>query len=264
MNADASLSMDGPPSAAERACEDREPAQAQAPAASGRCVTARTPTAAGNGGAQGQRETTRQPNSTARSNPAPDKAARRARLVDALTRWHKPLPNRRYGVIVADPPWRFEPWSRTTGMDRAADNHYVTQPLAAIKALDVPSIAADDAVLALWATVPMLLHALEVMAAWGFGYRSNFVWIKDRIGTGYWNRNRHELCLIGRRGHVAAPLPGQRADSVLEAPRARHSAKPEAFLEIFERYFPDLPKIELYRRGSARPGWDAWGHEAAD
>ena len=31
-----------------------------------------------------------------------------------------------YGVIFADPPWRFEPYSRITGMDRAADNHYPT------------------------------------------------------------------------------------------------------------------------------------------
>jgi N6-adenosine-specific RNA methylase IME4 len=263
MNADASLSMDGPPSAAERACEDHEPAQAQAPAASGRCVTAVKRPAGGNGQAQGLRETNRQPYSTARC-PATDKAARRARLVDALTRWHKPLPDRRYGVIVADPPWRFEPWSRTTGMDRAADNHYVTQPLAAIKALAVPAIAANDALLLLWVTVPMLPHGLKVMAAWGFGYRSHFVWVKDRIGTGYWNRNRHELCLIGKRGRVAAPSPRRRMDSVLEAPRGCHSAKPEALLEIVERYFPDLPKIELFRRGPARPGWDAWGHEAAD
>ena len=29
-----------------------------------------------------------------------------------------------YGIIYADPAWRFEPRSRETGMDRAADNHY--------------------------------------------------------------------------------------------------------------------------------------------
>jgi hypothetical protein len=34
------------------------------------------------------------------------------------------LPSKRYGAIVADPEWRFEPWSRQTGRDRAADNHY--------------------------------------------------------------------------------------------------------------------------------------------
>ena len=36
------------------------------------------------------------------------------------------LPQKKYGVILADPEWRFEPWSRETGMDRAADNHYPT------------------------------------------------------------------------------------------------------------------------------------------
>jgi hypothetical protein len=47
--------------------------------------------------------------------------------------------------------------------------------------------------------VPCLEHALAVMAAWGFTYRSGFVWIKERNGTGYWARNRHEHLLIGAR-----------------------------------------------------------------
>jgi hypothetical protein len=43
-----------------------------------------------------------------------------------------------YAVIYADPPWRFEPRSRETGMDRAADNHYETMATEAIAALPVP------------------------------------------------------------------------------------------------------------------------------
>jgi len=107
-----------------------------------------------------------------------------------------------YGVIFADPPWRFEPRSRITGMDRAADNHYPTMTLAELCAMKVP--AAPDCALFLWATVPMLPQALQVMEAWGFNYRSHFVWLKPRAGnqegTGYWNRNAHELLLVGTRG----------------------------------------------------------------
>ena len=90
-------------------------------------------------------------------------------------------------------------------MDRAADNHYPTSILEAIKVRDVPSISAPDCVLFLWATVPMLPHALTVMAAWDFNYVSHYVWNKDRVGTGYWNRNKHELLLIGTRGEIPAP-----------------------------------------------------------
>jgi len=171
------------------------------------------------------------------------------------------LPDERYGVIVADPEWRFEPWSRKTGMDRAADNHYPTSVLDVIKARDVPSIAAKDCVLFLWATVPMLPHALAVMAWWGFDYKSHHVWMKDKIGTGYWNRNKHELLLIGTRGEIPAPAMGTQWASVVEAPRGEHSAKPEIFLQMIEQYFPTVPKIELNRRGAARPGWSAWGNE---
>jgi N6-adenosine-specific RNA methylase IME4 len=191
-----------------------------------------------------------------------DKAERRAERERILAGRIKALPSKRYGVIVADPEWRFEPWSRLTGMDRAADNHYPTSCTEVIASRDVPSIAAPDSVLWLWATIPMLPHALLVMAAWGFDYKSHYAWGKDKIGNGYWNREKHELLLIGTQGDVPCPAPGEQWDSLIPAPRGAHSEKPECILEMIEQYFPNLPKIELNRRGSARPGWDAWGNEA--
>lgn len=170
------------------------------------------------------------------------------------------LPEKKYGVILADPEWKFKTWSEA-GLDRSADNHYPTSVSEQIAARDVPSISADDCVLYLWATVPMLVQALAVMGVWGFGYRSHHVWKKDRISTGYWTRNQHEVLLIGARGNVLAPAMGDQFSSVIEAPRGEHSEKPEVVLEMIERLFPHLPKIELNRRGAPRPGWDAWGNE---
>lgn len=171
------------------------------------------------------------------------------------------LPEKKYGVIYADPEWRFEPYSRETGMDRAADNHYPTSATEAICARPVGEIAADDCVLFLWATVPMLPDALKVIAAWRFEYKSHAVWIKDRIGTGYWFRNAHELLLVGTRGNIPAPALGTQWPSAVEAAVGKHSAKPDRFYELIEEYFPNLPKIELNAR-RARAGWDAWGNEA--
>jgi N6-adenosine-specific RNA methylase IME4 len=170
------------------------------------------------------------------------------------------LGHRLYDVLYADPPWRFEPYSRVTGMDRAADNHYVTMDLAAIKALKVP--AAKDCALLLWSTAPMLLQAVAVMAAWGFQYRSKCVWVKPSIGTGYWWRNQHETLLLGVKGKMRAPAPGMRFPSVIYAPRHRHSEKPVAFAEMIEAMFPNITKLEMFARGAARAGWDAWGAEA--
>jgi N6-adenosine-specific RNA methylase IME4 len=191
------------------------------------------------------------------------KAEARAVKEELLGRQIMKLPEQKFGVILADPPWRFEPYSRETGMDRAADNHYPT--LGDIPSMaDVSRIAADDCACFLWATVPMLPHALLTLHAWGFDYRSHFIWAKDRIGTGYWNRNRHELLLVGVKGNIPAPAMGTQFDSVIEAAVGRHSEKPEVFLELIERYFPTLPKIELNRRGPARPGWSAWGNEVEE
>jgi N6-adenosine-specific RNA methylase IME4 len=172
------------------------------------------------------------------------------------------LPQQKFGVILADPEWRFEPWSRETGMHRAADNHYPTSCTEVITAPDVPSIAADDCVLLLWATISMLPDALAVMGAWGFKYKSHYCWGKDKRGTGFWSIEKHELLLIGTRGKPPPPAAGTQEESLIIAPRGEHSAKPECFLEMIERWFPTLPKIELNRRGPARKGWSAWGNEA--
>lgn len=192
-----------------------------------------------------------------------DKKERRAERERDLAARQTALPNKRYGVIYADPEWRFEVYSRETGMDRAADNHYPTSGTDEICARPVGDIAADDCALFLWATVPMLPDALRVMAAWGFEYKSHCIWAKDRIGTGYWFRNQHELLLVGTKGGVPAPALGTQIESLVDSPVGKHSEKPAKFYELIEGYFPSLPKIELNAR-AARPGWDAWGYEAPE
>jgi N6-adenosine-specific RNA methylase IME4 len=178
----------------------------------------------------------------------------------ALAGKQRALPTRRYGVIYADAPWYYETRS-DAGRTRAADTHYPCMTLDEIRALDVPSIAADDAVLFHWATVPMLAQAIEVTTAWGFAYKSNFVWVKPWHGHGHWSWNQHEHLLIGSRGKIPAPAKGTQWRSVIEAPLGRHSEKPAIVYELIEHHFPNLPKIELFARGG-RKGWDAWGNEA--
>jgi len=202
------------------------------------------------------------------------RAAREAHLGEMQAAANLKLPDKKYGVILADPEWRFEPWSRETGLDRSPDNHYPTSVTDVIAARPVPDIAAKDCALFLWATVPMLPQALCVMAAWGFDYRSHVVWSKRRdandngvattkpaIGTGYWFRNSHELLLLGIKGNIPAPAPGDQWGSMLEAVIGEHSVKPSCFYAMIETYFPHLPKIELNAR-RVRPNWDSWGLDA--
>ncbi len=99
------------------------------------------------------------------------------------------------------------------------------------------------------------------MKAWGFEYKTHRIWEKDRIGTGYWFRNSHELLLVGSRGNVPAPAMGTQYSSVGNDAVCSHSVKPDWQYELIEAYFPTLPKIELNARRS-RPGWDAWGLDA--
>lgn len=192
-----------------------------------------------------------------------NKKERRATREAELATFQRALPDKKFGVILADPEWEFEPWSFETGNDRSPANHYPLSKLEAILArgVGVRKITADDCVLFLWATVPMLPQAMKVVEVWGFRYVSHFVWNKNRIGTGYWSRNKHELLLVGTVGKPPAPAMGDQWDSVLDADVGRHSEKPELFHQLIEAYYPTMPKIELNRRGPPRPGWEAWGNE---
>ncbi len=190
------------------------------------------------------------------------KKERRQEREGQLSQKIQDLPNRRYGLIYAAPEWKWKRYSVETGMDSHPANHYPVSDIETIAGRRVANIAAPDSVLALWMTVPMLPQCLMVMERWGFAYRSDCVWVKDRAGTGYWFRNQHEILAIGVRGNVPCPAMGDQHPSILHAPLGEHSAKPEIFATMLEEYFPNLPKIELNRRGSPRPGWDAWGYEA--
>ena len=190
-----------------------------------------------------------------------EKKQRREQREADLAKKIRDLPDEKVGVILADPEWRFKPYSAASGMDRAADNHYPTSETDVICARPVGDIAFDDCVLFLWATAPMLPDALRVMEAWGFAYKTHAIWFKDKIGTGYWFRNQHELLLVGTKGEIVAPAEGSQFVSVFGGVRTKHSAKPDCVYDMIERYFPNLPKAELNAR-SRRKGWIAWGNEA--
>lgn len=186
-----------------------------------------------------------------------EKAQRDADLAKVEMSW----PEGKYQVIYADPPWRYEnPPMGDTG--RSIENHYPTMDLDEICALDVGLVADDNCILLMWATAPKLAESMEVITAWGFTYRTCMVWVKDKIGMGYYARNQHELLLIAKRGEMAPPEPSDRPSSVLQAPRLEHSAKPLEYYDIIERMYPTQNKIELFCR-SPRDGWAVWGNQAA-
>jgi N6-adenosine-specific RNA methylase IME4 len=168
-----------------------------------------------------------------------------------------PLPGGLFDLIYADPPWQMGGPSSSG----SPEQHYPTMPTAEIAALRIP--AADDAVLLMWAVTSLLPDALQVMQAWGFTYKSGLVWVKPSIGPGNYVRNRYELLLIATRGTYPTPLPKHRPDSVVEAPRGRHSEKPKCFYELIERMYPHATRLEMFARGKPRPGWTFWGNEVA-
>lgn len=156
-----------------------------------------------------------------------------------------------FGTVYADPPWAYQ----NTAARGAAEGHYRTMTLDAICALPVSKLVAPRAHLHLWTTTAFLNDAFAVVRAWGFTYKSCFVWVKPLIGCGNYWRLAHEFLLLGVRGRT--PFRDKRQRSWRELSRGRHSGKPETVRAIIERVSPG-PYLELFGRKPV-DGWVVFG-----
>jgi N6-adenosine-specific RNA methylase IME4 len=161
----------------------------------------------------------------------------------------------KFSIILADPAWEYD-FSRSS--NREIDNHYLPTTLNDMKRLSPP--AADDSVLFVWATSPKLEQAFSLINSWGFEYKTCMVWVKDKIGMGYYARQKHELLLIAAKGNLQLPDEDERPDSVFFADRLEHSEKPEIVYELIEQMYPKYKKLEMFARNQ-REGWQSWGDE---
>lgn len=182
------------------------------------------------------------------------------------------LPEKRYSVILADPPWHFQNWNGkpgelTPGQQRRgnAQSHYSTMSSEDIKKLTIP--AADDAVLLMWACWPLLPDAMATIEAWGFDYKTlGWVWVKSNpshtgfyMGMGYWTRSNSEPCLLATRGK-GLKRAHKDVMSLIYSPVREHSRKPDEQYGKIERLFPGASYLEMFARRT-RPGWDVFGNE---
>lgn len=178
------------------------------------------------------------------------------------------MAGRRFGAILADPPWQFQNKTGKVAPGHKRLNRYDTLTLQEIMTLPVATIAADVSHLYLWTPNALLPEALGVMKAWGFAYKSNLVWHKirkdggpDGRGVGFYFRNVTELLLFGVRGKNARTLePGRRQVNYLATRKREHSRKPDEQYGLIEACSPG-PFVELFARG-LRADWVCWGAEA--
>lgn len=159
----------------------------------------------------------------------------------------------RFGTIYADPPW---PYSNR-GTRGAAATNYKTPTLEWIRELPVEQLAADPSHLHLWTTNAFLRDAFDVIKSWGFEYKSCFVWVKPKIGTGNYWRVSHEFLLLGVRGSLTFEDKAQR--SWMEHGIGKHSRKPDRIREVVEKVSPS-PRLEIFGR-EAVEGWAVWGDQ---
>lgn len=176
-----------------------------------------------------------------------------------------PFPKKKYQIIYADPPWRYDREYKHKG-SRDACMIYNTMTIREVCEMPIQTIAEDDCILFLWVTFPKLQEGLNVIKLWGFEYKTvAFTWVKKNKkadswfwGMGRWTRSNAEVCLLATKGNpkrISASV-----HSVLDDRILRHSQKPNSAREKIIELCGDIPRIELFARQRVE-GWDCWGNE---
>jgi N6-adenosine-specific RNA methylase IME4 len=183
------------------------------------------------------------------------------------------LPNKKYDVVYADPPWDYNGKLQFDKSSTDAENidlskkifissatfKYPTLKLDELKKLKVQEIVKQDCLLFMWTSNPHLAQALELAKSWGFDYRTvAFVWDKMNHNPGQYTLSNCELCLVFKKGKIPQPRGARNVQQLIRAPRGKHSEKPIEVLKAIDKMFPTQEKIELFARKNAM-GWDNWG-----
>lgn len=175
------------------------------------------------------------------------------------------LPNKKYDIIYADPPWDYKGQRQHNGeggVDTGgAEIHYPTVTVDEMKTWDIPSIVADDCLLFMWSSSPHLDQAIELGKAWGFKWATvGFVWDKQRLNPGFYTMSQCELCLIFKHGKIPQPRGARNVRQLVSVLRGRHSEKPQEVRDRIVEMFPTQSRLEMFAREKTR-GWDCWGNE---
>ena len=203
------------------------------------------------------------------------KKAEEMAKVNDLPNFYPPLPDRKYDIIYADPPWHYNGKMQFDKSGKAADQidldknifisaaefKYPTVKTSELKKLPIHEIASDDALLFMWTTNPHLDQAIELGTAWGFDYKTvAFVWDKMVHNPGQYTLSNVEMVLVFKRGRIPKPRGARNVQQLVRSPRRAHSQKPDEIVHLIERMFPTQSKIELFARARFE-NWDAWGLE---
>tara|TARA_B100000965_G_C19473196_1_gene705050 strand:+ start:124 stop:774 length:651 start_codon:yes stop_codon:yes gene_type:complete len=194
-------------------------------------------------------------------------------LVNKLRDLYPPLPNEKFDIIYADPPWhyngklQFDKSSKSKEKIDLKKNifistasfKYPTLKLDELKKLDLNKISKENSLLFMWATNPHLEQSIELGNAWGFEYRTiAFVWNKMVHNPGQYNLSYCELCLLFKKGKIPTPRGARNIKQLVEIKRTSHSSKPDKIRENINLMFPTQKKIELFAR-TKNKNWKSWG-----
>ncbi len=202
-----------------------------------------------------------------------NKEVKRRSLKNTLESLYPKLPNKKYDVIYADPPWDYNGKLQFDKSSKSVDEidlnkkifissasfKYPTLKLDELKKLDIDSISKENCLLFMWSTNPHLAQALELGKHWGFEYRTiAFVWDKMNHNPGQYTMSNCEVCLLFKKGKIPTPRGARNIQQLVRVPRTKHSEKPIEISEKIHLMFPTQQKIELFAR-KTNPHWDNWG-----
>ncbi|WP_051334350.1 MT-A70 family methyltransferase [Bradyrhizobium sp. Ai1a-2] len=175
-----------------------------------------------------------------------------------MSTWYfDPLPMFGFDVVDVDPPTHFQLYSEK-GNRKSASAQYDIMSWDDLAKMPVGHLVRGNGIITLWACPPTLEQSLWLLRQWGARFKTELVWPKGRMTTGYRSRGMHESVLLGVFGdehQIHDALYG-----VIKGKARGHSQKPREWYAHLRKKTPGLSRLCLFSRES-HEGYTHWGNE---
>ena len=170
-------------------------------------------------------------------------------------------------VSVWDWAWEYSTSNKLWGV---AAKHYVTMSSKEMKNIEFDNILNKHAIVYMWTTPPFLQKAIILGNSMGLKFINiNTTWGKldedgklSRRCLGFYVRQQEEYLMMFTKGNPDISQIDINKVNIIRTVRGEHSEKPKEIIEIIDKTFINVTKLEMFSRSTININFQNFGNQS--